>query len=824
MRTIQTITTSSNVFNDYYISSPFKLTDITNDFSGLELRVVEIVNGREGLGSSRAIDVSKAAIIPLISSTKPLLCSSSESSELSVTNAESNVLYSWSNGTTGVKTSVSGAGVYSVTAQPSSAGGGQACPSVKSQDISIQALTFDPEIIKPETNAKCQGESITLSVDPKGNGTFTYVWSKDGQTVGQEQMIEAKQSGVYTVNVKPNGTNCEAKNASNTITLTFDEPIVDAKISSTDDKKAICGAPEQPSLELVAMPNNLIYSWTRDGKDLGTSTQKITITEGGRYEVRLTKGGCKATQNIDIVDNNFDPGIADTPLLYCSDSPITLKAKTDDNQLYDYSWKQNDVSVGTNSSTLTLPAEPGSFKYRVETVAKNSGCKKKISQELTISSDPAIINPTITPNPAIICNKAEGLILSATADNSAGISYVWTGNGNAGSDPSKFVVYDAGTYAVTFQRGACKEVASVSPREEILAVNLTETGNSSPILLCGGENNVPVQLKAESNLSTATIKWYRQNGTEAPGTNTGNSYTPTETGTYYATAQFNTCTAKSAQTISTELVASFSTTILPENITPFCEDKSIQLEARPSRTDLASRLTYTWFQDGNTVKTGSGSLGSSLTTGRKVKYTGNSLAERPEADFTVVIAIDGCKATSPVKKVALKPSRMSIIVLDGNTLEATESVDNAYQWYYKEDFATSPEDTIKGYEPEAGATSRILMGAKRGSYFVRANRNECGVKNSLAYVVDAITAINPEEEREWKVYPNPAQKTITVEQVLRNISPATIELRNTGGQLLRQNRQLKSIENYSLDNLPAGVYFLEISQGSRIINKKFVKQ
>ncbi|MCE7059224.1 T9SS type A sorting domain-containing protein [Dyadobacter sp. CY343] len=708
---------------------------------------------------------------------------------------------------------------YSVIVQKQ-LNGENVCPSV-TRSIKIEIFDFIPTINESGPITKCQGETVTLSATPGGD--FSYTWNLGTATAGTGSSIEATETGSYTVTVAPTSVQCPPKTSA-PISVSFEAPIADAKISTPDNKTAICGAPEQPSLELTAMPSNLTYSWTRDGIDLGLTSQKITVTQGGKYKVLLIKGGCTTSKNVEIADNNFDPNIADSPLAYCTDSPVTLSAKADNDALYDYSWKQSGKDIGANSPTLTLPAQAGTFRYTVEIVAKNSGCKQKRSQEVTIKSDQAIANPTITPNPAVICDRTAGLTLSAVADSSAGISYMWTGNGNAGSDPSKFVVYNSGTYSVTFQRGACKATQTVSPRVDTLVVRLTKTGNSDPILLCSGENNVPVELRAESNLSTATIKWYREKESEAPGNNTGNRYFPTETGAYYATAQFGTCTAKSAQTARTELLPSFSATIFPESITPFCEDKSIELEARPSQANLTSRLGYTWSQDGKVVKSEPGKLGSLLTTGKNVKYIGNTLADQIEADFTVTVAIDGCKATSPVKTVSIKPSRTSIIVLDRNTLEATESVDGAYQWFYRRDLPTSPEDTVNNYQAVPGATSRILMGADQGSYFVRANRNGCGVKKSLAYTVDAITSVNPVGEKEWKVYPNPAFKTLIIEQVMHNAIPATIELRNTAGQLLRRDRQLKSIENYPLDDLPPGVYFLEIRQGNKVINKKFVKQ
>ncbi|WP_348085383.1 T9SS type A sorting domain-containing protein [Dyadobacter sp.] len=1002
----QTITTSSTSFNSNYFSSTFKLSDLTSNFNGIKLRVVEIINGREDRGGFREIDVSKAANTPLISSNKSLLCSSSESAELTITNAEVGVNYSWSNGANGAKISVNNTGTYSVIAQPVSAGGDQVCANAKSADISIQALTFDPVIIRPETIAKCEGQSIELSVDPKGNGSFSYIWTREGQAVGEGQVIQAKQSGNYKVNVQPSGNNCQAKEASNSITLKFDAPIQDGKISTPDDKKVICGAPEQPSIELTAMPSGLTYNWTHDGKDFG-STQKITVRQGGQYAVRLSRGACTDTQVIEILDNNFDPTIAAAPPSYCSNSPITISANTKNEGVYDYAWKKDGTSVGTNSSALTLPTEAGSFKFLVEITAKNSGCAKKISQELTIKSDlgiagakitppasktraiicggsessieltasadasldgivyswqgvansnapiwtagqageytvtlargscsatasisvqsgaftpviavaaatiissptearicqgegagiksaisgtvfpntteyftyewfgganatvpltgqtgpnlsingsgsyslkmtltnsgcaakdatpqairvladPEIKNPKITPNPAIICNKEQGLTLTALADSSAGITYSWSGNGKVGSSPTNYVVFDAGSYTVTFTRGACKVTESVSPREEELLVKLEPTGKTEPIIICSGDNNLPVELKAVSNLSTANIKWYLENGTEAPGNNTENPYKPSQTGSYYATAQFNTCTAKSPEKIAIEALTSFSVNIIPETIEPICEDRSIKLQAQFSQARFSPKLTYTWFQDGNIIKSGKGDSGNNVTVSKNATYTGNTLANQNEAEFTLKIEADGCKATSSPKKIVLKPSRPGIIVLDYTSLEATESIDKKYQWYYKEGLAASVNDSV-GYEPISGATLKTYLGAPVGSYLVRANRNECGTKFSFAYFVDRITAANPSFDTQWKIYPNPTSEAITVEQASRTGIPAIISLRNTEGQLLRKISQTNRLEIYPLDNLPSGVYFLEISQGKEKSNKKFVK-
>jgi len=118
----------------------------------------------------------------------------------------------------------------------------------------------------------------------------------------------------------------------------------------------------------------------------------------------------------------------------------------------------------------------------------------------------------------------------------------------------------------------------------------------------------------------------------------------------------------------------------------------------------------------------------------------------------------------------------------------------------------------------------VLLGADMGSYIVRANRNECGTRFSLAYTVDRITAAEEPLQRQWKVYPNPASTAVTVEHNMAASSSAAVNIRNTTGQLLISRKQTKTVENYSIEQLPAGIYILEITHKNQKISKKIVKQ
>lgn len=744
----------------------------------------------------------------------PLLCESS-SVTLSVKNAPANSVISWPDG--GPLITNPQTKTYNADISKTNGSGTNVCPSVR-VSTNIQINAFTATINTPPQTTKCQGETIELVSSPGGNG-YSYTWKKDGQDFGSQNSVKATSSGSYTVTIQPSGVNCSPKTSA-PVVLSFSSPVNAKDILSSNPKNIICGA----NIELTAQPEEagISYSWQLVNGQFSSSNSKVTVSQAGRYVVTLTRGACYQQKSIDISDNNYNPDIASPPAAFCSDSPVTLTANSNDPGRFDYAWKRGTASVGGNTPALVLSGELGVFKYSVEITSKGSGCTAKKSTEISIKTDqaitggkinapagksrpiicggtetfieltattdspsegvtynwqgsgsgntntvkasqagnykviftrgacikdasiqvesgafvptisipsatiinsptdvqicqgeginiqsaisgtsianspdnftytwlggsngttpltgkndnkllvaasgqyslqmtltgsgckaidatpqrikvvadPKIANPRLTPNPAIICNKVNGLTLTALADSSAGIAFSWSGGGTAGSDPAKYIVINAGTYTATFKRGACTVTASVSPKEEILVVNVTPPNSSNPILLCSGENNIPMTLKAVSNLSTATIKWMKD-GAEAPGNNSAASYVPTQTGQYYAMANFdNICTATSPVRINTKALPNFSVNITPNNTSAVCDDRAIPLTATVSEAEYATQYQYQWVQDSTVVKLGIGTAGNILLTGKRVTYQGNTLVLGNESGYTVSV-------------------------------------------------------------------------------------------------------------------------------------------------------------------------------------------
>lgn len=935
-----------------------------------------------------------------------LICGAPDETSMQLTANPEGVSYNWRReGGGGLgnsrSISVSQGGRYVVDMQRG------AC--FRSKVIDVQENSYDRNIAPLSATTFCADAPITLRANSNDANRFDYVWKKDGMNVGSNSpTYQTNVGGTFTVSITTKNTGCSPK-TSDAVSVVASTPISDEAIAlpAMKERPILCGAPDEPSIVLTAVQTDVSYNW--QGPSVSNATQKtLTITQAGEYTLNMVRGACSKQKKITVEPNTYDTNIATAPPAFCSKTPITLRANSNDAAKFDYAWKRNGIAVGSNTPTLLLTNEVGSFKYTVEITSKGTGCKSKTSAEVSINTDraitgakitlpagkeraiicgdpenaivltavsdmptdgiafnwqgpttgmantlsaaqagdykvsfdrgtcqeeatvkvesgvfvpsisatgtivnsatdlricngetstitanisgtnipntvsnftyrwfgggdanteitnqkgqtlpavvagtyrlemtltgsgcpkkdapqrikiavdPAIKNPRITPNPAIICNKANGLTITALTDSSAGISYRWSGGGRSDSDPTKYIVSNAGNYSVTFSRGACQGQASVSPREEELKIDVAAPFMSNPIIVCEGSNSaVPVELKATANLSTATIKWMRNNGEEAPTPNTGGTYLPKQSGQYYATANFNNiCNATSPQKVPIEALTNFSISISPSNPAPLCDDRPINLTPVLSHATYRDIYAYEWVQDGKNVKAGIGTAGNTLTTGKVVDYPNNTLVLGNESNYVVKITKDGCKAESAVSKITLKPARSTITVLDINTLEASTSGDAKYEWYYKNTRASSFSDSL-GYQLLPNFTARTLLGADMGSYYVRANRNGCGIKNSFAHYVSVITASSPTFVNEWLVYPNPAVESIVVENQAKPSAPVEVRFWDSWGRELQHFSQDRIQERYSVGHLPAGVYYVEIKENGKVITKKIVKQ
>jgi len=77
------------------------------------------------------------------------------------------------------------------------------------------------------------------------------------------------------------------------------------------------------------------------------------------------------------------------------------------------------------------------------------------------------------------------------------------------------------------------------------------------------------------------------------------------------------------------------------------------------------------------------------------------------------------------------------------------------------------------------------------------------------------------ESEKFKIYPNPANKTFTIES--SNHRVATCHLYNSTGEIIKTLPLENGINTYNISELKSGIYFIRIPQNDKIVVKKLVK-
>ncbi|AXE21782.1 hypothetical protein DR864_28320 (plasmid) [Runella rosea] len=533
-----------------------------------------IANGTQIYFRVAALSVTQSSTFSAFSPVNPnltisetLLCSAKQIA-LQITGVSGNLFVDGNNGwpsnSTTYNPTPQSSTTYTVTVQRRGNGSDRVCASVQKSQ-SVQVFTFNPSI-PTASQSKCYGDAISVRAEPNGNGSFDYTWTRDGQGAGNGQQIDARETGNYSVSIKPTGAAaaCPAKNAG-PVRFNFDTPIPDQNITLSKERPIICGAPDPTTLTLTAQPGEggINYQWQREGGGFNANSQSATINQSGKYVVTMTRGACNRQKSIEVQDNNYDPNIASVPAAYCADAPITLRANSDDGNRFDYEWKREGVTIGGNSSSLNLTSgETGAWNFTVSIKSKGTGCSPKTSETKRIEasvpiSDEAIALPANKSRP-IICGAPEepSIVLSALQTN---VSYRWEGPGVSNANDKTLTVSQAGRYVINMNRGACSKQKDINVEFNTYDQNIAP----APAAFC---SDAPITLTANSNdPGRFDYKWKRE-GLDI-GTNTPTLTLPNELGPFKykveITAKGTGCSAK----ISSEVAVRVDRAITGQKIT-----------------------------------------------------------------------------------------------------------------------------------------------------------------------------------------------------------------------------------------------------------------
>ncbi|MCO5289007.1 MAG: fibronectin type III domain-containing protein [Bacteroidetes bacterium] len=360
------------------------------------------------------------------------------------------------------------------------------------------------------------------------------------------------------------------------------------------------------------------YLWSN-----GATTQSITVTSSGNYNVTVSQsGGCAAVSNTVNVSVSTAPAATITPsgsTSICPGSSVTLTASTGSNYLW---------SNGATTQSITVNTAGG---YSV-TVSNAQGCSATSSPVSVTMSTGSV--PTISANgPTTFC---QGSNVTLTA--STGSSYLWSN----GATTKSITVSSSGTFSVTVTSGTCSGTSAPKTVTVNSLPNATITANG-PTTFCAGGSVVLTSSTGNSYL------W--SNGA------TTKSITVTTAGSYFVTVSNSSCSATSASKVIT-VNSTPTATITANGPTSFCPGGSVTLTA-------STGSSYLW-SNGKTTK---------------------SITVTTAGSYSVTVSNGSCSATSAPTVVTVTNNPTATITANGPTsfcpggsVTLTASTGSSYLW------------------------------------------------------------------------------------------------------------------------------------------------
>tara|TARA_R110001583_G_scaffold25760_11_gene93164 strand:- start:22564 stop:32487 length:9924 start_codon:yes stop_codon:yes gene_type:complete len=360
--------------------------------------------------------------------------------------------------------------------------------------------------------AICNGNGVGFTVDGlSGSTPFTYDWKRGGVSIGTNSSLNLIAAnaidGGYSVDVTSGVCPEESKtfNISHYADLVLDNLAHTTPLCPTDDIDLTAVLSSGPAI-------SAIYTWTKDGVDLGEASNNykdliITTAEEGLYKVAvedicMTKSKSIYIDVLDIITKASPDWLNET---LCVGEDLSLEASvTGDNPTYTWTVPAGVADPG-NVSTLNINgvAEVNEGKYTCDIVG--SCGTASYSVDIVINDVP---NITTDLNLSAEC-EGDPLVLGAIAyDATTGESIKWI-LPNGSTSPVTALELDLGIAEIAEEgnykvevTNACGSDFSIGYQDVHSLPTLTPIANQTA---CQGENVIVRAVTTGENL---TYRWF----------------------------------------------------------------------------------------------------------------------------------------------------------------------------------------------------------------------------------------------------------------------------------------------------------------------------
>lgn len=451
-----------------------------------------------------------------------------------------------------------GPGLHTITYTYTNASG---CEGSATITIQVNASPV-ANINTPNGLVICSGSSVNLTTNSAVG--VSYQWFLAGNAVTSSDPANtnytANNAGVYTL-VATHSNGCSM--VSNPVTITSGTAVT-ANISSSSNN--FCPG---DSIQLsTTLQSGESAQWYLNSNALaGITSTSLWVQNPGDYSVLVTSSsGCTDYSNTITLNQLVDitPNLTSSNAGFCPGmNSITLTANSASGA--SYAWYQNgNLITGANSSTYNANTDGNYYVI----ITASSGCTTQSATINLINATNPTVNLSSTSN-----SFCQGSSVTLDAGSAIGLTYSWYFNGNliSGSGASISANQAGDYYVVATNATGCTGTSNTLSITEQAAPVASITASATTF--CPGSN-----ISLSANVITgATYEWFRNSVSLGAATLNNNSFTISQSGTYYCVINNGCSGTSNSISITAGQLPGNASSIYGSGIGTFCPGESFDM-------------------------------------------------------------------------------------------------------------------------------------------------------------------------------------------------------------------------------------------------------
>jgi O-glycosyl hydrolase len=419
--------------------------------------------------------------------------------------------------------------------------------------LTVSAAAVAPTITtEPANQSVTAGQTAAFFVVATGTAPLSYVWQKNGVTVGGNSAsyttpaTTAADNGATFVVVV---SNSKGSTTSTMATLTVNPALVAPSITAQPASVAVTAGQTATFSVVASGTAPLSYQWQKNGAAISGATGTNYTTpattssdNGSTFAVVVSNSAGNVTSSAATLTVNavpVAPSITTQPasVTVTAGQTATFSVVAGGTAPLSYQWQKNGAAIsGGTSSSYTTPATTSADNGSTFTVVVSNAAGRVTSSSVTLTVNAAPVAPSITTQPASVTVTAgQTATFSVVANGTAPLSYQWQKNGTAISGATGAVYTTPATTAsdsgATFRVVVSNAGGSVTSSSATLTVNAAlvapsiTTQPTSETVALGQTATFTV---AASGTAPLSYQW-QKDGTAISGATSASYTTPATT-------------------------------------------------------------------------------------------------------------------------------------------------------------------------------------------------------------------------------------------------------------------------------------------------------